>query len=89
MFHIEVFNALQTTFGPSKYTTLKQSLKSQPRIEYEDVTWNLEYNMFVKHASYKKLLVNFHSSLESGDSIIKSLPFCFLTTIFVLELVIS
>ena len=28
MFHIEVFNALQTRFGPSKYTSLKTTLQN-------------------------------------------------------------
>ena len=38
MFKIEVFNALQTQFGPSKYTSPKQPFKMQPHIENEDVT---------------------------------------------------
>jgi hypothetical protein len=36
MLKIEVFNALQTRFGLSKYTSLKTTL--QPQIENEDVT---------------------------------------------------
>jgi hypothetical protein len=42
LFKIKVFNALQTQFGPSKYTSLKSSkqpFKTQPQTENEDVTW--------------------------------------------------
>jgi hypothetical protein len=38
MFKIEVFNALQTRFGPSKYTTLKTTLQIATQIENEAVT---------------------------------------------------
>jgi len=36
MFKIEVFNALETRFGPSKYASLKTT--TQPQIENENVT---------------------------------------------------
>ena len=45
VFKIEVFDALQTRFGPSQYTSLKYSFKSQPQIENEDVTWSPRYNL--------------------------------------------
>ena len=39
MLKIDVFNALQTRFGPSKYnTSLKTTIQMQPQIENEDVT---------------------------------------------------
>ena len=45
MFKIEVFNALQTWFGLSIYTSFKQPFKTQPQIENEDVTWSPQYNV--------------------------------------------
>ena len=38
VFQIEVFTALQTRFGPSKYTSPKQPFKTLPQIENEDIT---------------------------------------------------
>jgi hypothetical protein len=38
VFKIEVFNALQTQFGPSKYTSIKLALQSTTQIENEDIT---------------------------------------------------
>ena len=38
MFKIEVFYALQTRFGPSKYTPLKKTLQNTTQIENDDVT---------------------------------------------------
>jgi hypothetical protein len=38
VFWFEVFNALQTQFGPSKYTSLKTTLQNETPIENEDVT---------------------------------------------------
>jgi hypothetical protein len=46
VFKIEVFNALQTRFGPSKYTSLKMQLfKTQPQIENEDITGSRQYDI--------------------------------------------
>ena len=45
MLKIEVFNALQTWFGPSKYTSLKSTFKTQPQIENKDVAWSPRYNL--------------------------------------------
>ena len=45
MSKIEVFNALQMWFGPSKHTISKQPFKTKPQIEYEDITWNPQYNL--------------------------------------------
>ena len=46
MFKIEVFNALQMRFGPSKYTSLKTTLQeTQPQTEIEDVTQSPQYNL--------------------------------------------
>ena len=44
VFKIEVFNALQTWFRPSKYTSLKQPFKTQPQVENEGVTRRPQYN---------------------------------------------
>jgi hypothetical protein len=41
-----MFNALQTRFGPSKYTSLKTTLQTQPQIENkDDVTQSPQYNL--------------------------------------------
>ena len=44
MFKLKVFNALQTRFGPSKYTSINP-FKTQSQIEYEDITWTPQYNL--------------------------------------------
>ena len=47
VFKIEVFNALQTRFNPSKYTTsLKTTLQNAtPNCKNEDLTWSPQCNM--------------------------------------------
>ena len=55
----------------------------QPHVEYEDVVWSPQYNMFVKNCSYKNRPVKFHLSLR-----VESLSICFLATSCVPELVI-
>ena len=45
VFKIEVFNALRTRFGLQNIPLSKQPCKTQPQIEYEDVTWSPQYNM--------------------------------------------
>ena len=53
MFKIEVSNALQTRFGPSKYTSFKTT---QPKIENEDVTWSPQYNMPATRTNKRRAL---------------------------------
>ena len=64
VFKIEVFNALQTLFPPSKYISfkLKQTFTMRPRIENEDITWSPQYMIIcppqqptsLGHCYYKK-----------------------------------
>ena len=67
----------------------KQPFYTQPPIENEDITWNPQYHMHVKHCSYENWSVRFHLILESGDSRVESPSLCFLTTTSIPELVIS
>ena len=54
--------------APQNKPLSKQPFETQPQIEKEDVTWNPQYNLHVKHYSYENGLAKFHLSLESGDS---------------------
>jgi hypothetical protein len=59
MFKIEVFNGLQMRFGPSKYTSLKTTLQTQPQIgNKDDVVVNTicapQELTSVEHRHYKK-----------------------------------
>ena len=64
MFKIEVFYALQTRFGPSKYTPLKKTLQNTTQIENDDVTWSPQYNVHVtriyKHRALSLQEVELH-----------------------------
>ena len=55
MFKIEVFNALQTQFGPSKYTSLKTTLQNT-QIKYEDVTYSRPYNLSATRTNKRRAL---------------------------------
>ena len=59
MFKIEVFNALHTRFGPSKYTSLKTTLhNTTPRLKMKtlSLTWSPRYDLLVTRTNKRRAL---------------------------------
>ena len=56
VFKIEVFNALRTRFGLQNIPLSKQPCKTQPQIEYEDVTWSPQYNLLTTRTKKRRAL---------------------------------
>ena len=49
----------------------KQPFKTQPQIENENLTWSPQYNMSVKHCSYKNWSVNVNCQLTLASKMTK------------------
>ena len=61
-------------FGPQNMPLSKQPFKAQSQIENEDSLESPQYDMILTHWSYENILVEFHSSLEIGDSRVERVP---------------
>jgi len=56
VFKIEVLNALQMRFGPSKYTLSKQPFKTQAQIENEDNTGSPQQSTHATRTNKRRAL---------------------------------
>ena len=56
MFKVDVYDALQMQFRPSKYASSKTTLQNATPNWNEDITWSPQYNLLVTRTNKRRAL---------------------------------